>query len=114
MLIRTPTRSRPGRKPSIAAHPACAEIELARAAGDSLQVIADRFGVGRGSINRHWHAMSPARRARLAELADELRQYEARIRTAFAALAAAEPQPSGPAGQRRPPARSAGRSHAAA
>lgn len=88
MSIETPTRSRPGRKPSIAAHPACAEIELARAASDSLQVIADRFGVGRGSINRHWHALPPERRARLAELAAELRQYEARIRAAFADLAA--------------------------
>lgn len=36
MSTKTPTRSKPGRKPTIAVHPACAEIELARAAGDSL------------------------------------------------------------------------------
>lgn len=77
MSIENPTRSRPGRKPSIATHPACAEIELARAAGDSLQMIADRFGVGRASVDRYWHALPPERRARLTELAAELRQYEA-------------------------------------
>ncbi|ACB28428.1 hypothetical protein [Methylobacterium radiotolerans] len=80
MSTKNPIRSRPGRKPSIAAHPACAEIELARAAGDNLQVIADRFGVGRASVDRHWHALPPDRRARLAELAIELREYEARSR----------------------------------
>ena len=114
MSIETPTRSRPGRKPSIAAHPACAEIEIARAAGDSLQVIADRFSVGRASVDRHWHALPPERRARLSELAAELRQYEARIRTAFAALVAADPQPSNPMDRRRAPAGAASRSHAAA
>lgn len=82
----TLTRSKPGRKPTIAAHPACAEIELARAAGDSLQMIADRFGVGRASVDRHWHGLPPERRARLAELAAELREFEARIRKAYARI----------------------------
>ena len=113
MSTTIPTSSRPGRKPSIASHPACAEIELARAAGDSLQTIADRFGVGRASVDRHWHALPVERRTRLSELAAELRAYEARIRTAFAALAAADAQLSGPAGRRHSPAEPVGRAHAA-
>lgn len=63
MSAKTPDRSKPGRKPTIAAHPACAEIKLARAAGDALQMIAGRFGVGRASVDRNWHGLPPERRA---------------------------------------------------
>ncbi|MGU3420758.1 hypothetical protein [Methylobacterium sp. D54C] len=110
MSAETHTRSRPGRKPSIAAHPACAKIELARAAGDSLQVIADRFGVGRASVDRHWHALPPDRRARLAELAIELREYETRIREAYAALVTL-PKPPSAAARRRMVADTVARAH---
>ena len=110
MAIETTARTKPGRKPSIATHPACAEIELARAAGDSLQTIADRFGVGRASVDRHWHALPPERRARLAELATELRGYEARIREAYAALVTL-PKPPSAAARRRMVADTVARAH---
>jgi hypothetical protein len=110
MSTKTPTRSKPGRKPTIAAHPACAEIELARAAGDSLQMIADRFGVGRASVDRHWHGLPPERRAHLAELAAELREFEVRIRETYARIVPLPKTPNA-ATRRRMVAETVARAH---
>lgn len=112
MSTKTSTRSKPGRKPTIAAHPACAEIELARAAGDSLKMIADRFGVGRASVNRHWHSLPSDRRACLAELAAELREFEPRIREAYARLVPLSKPPNA-AARRRMAAETVARAHVA-
>ncbi|MCJ2056179.1 helix-turn-helix domain-containing protein [Methylobacterium sp. J-048] len=87
----TATRVKPGRKPSIARHPACVEIEFACARGISLRRVAEQFGVSRASINRHWHALPADHRARLVGLATELDRYEARIREVYAALAVMAP-----------------------
>lgn len=87
----TATRVKPGRKPSIARHPACVEIEFACARGISLRRVAERFGVSRASIDRHWHALPIEHRARLVSLATELDRYEARIREVYAALAVMVP-----------------------
>ena len=36
-------------------HPERTRIELMRASGVSLDVIASKFNVGRDAVNRHWH-----------------------------------------------------------
>ncbi|GJD96904.1 hypothetical protein [Methylobacterium iners] len=61
--------SRPGRKAIIANHPHRQDIELARAAGISLARIAQRFGVGRGAVDRHWRGLSSEYRAELVATA---------------------------------------------
>lgn len=47
-----------GRKCSICKHPDRVAIEAARAAGASLDAIADRFGVSRDAVHRHWRHVS--------------------------------------------------------
>ena len=91
MLSETPIKQRPGRKPSIATHPECVEIEFACARGISLRRVAERFGVSRASVDRHWHSLPSEHRSRLVGLATELEGYEARIREVYAALAVMVP-----------------------
>lgn len=82
-----PTRQKPGRRCTIASHPACAEIELACARGTSLRRVAERFGVSRSAVDRHWRGLPAHHRACLAELAADLDRSETRIREVYAALA---------------------------
>ena len=86
-----PTRQKPGRRSTIASHPACAEIELACARGTSLRRVAERFGVSRAAADRHWHSLPAPHRERIAALASDLDRYEARIREVYAALAVLVP-----------------------
>jgi hypothetical protein len=39
----------------VCAHPDCWRLELLRAGGASLDSLAQKFGVSRSSIDRHWH-----------------------------------------------------------
>jgi len=100
MLPDASTRQKPGRRSTIASHPACAEIELACARGTSLRRVAERFGVSRAAVDRHWHGLPEKHRARLADPAADLDRYEARIREVYAALAVLVPtqRPRGTAG----------------
>lgn len=82
-----PSRQKPGRCSTIASHPACAEIELACARGTSLRRVAERFGISRSAVDRHWNSLPAHYRARLTELASDLDRSEARIREVYAALA---------------------------
>jgi len=86
-----PTRQKPGRRSTIASHPACAEIEFACARGTSLRRVAERFGVSRAAVDRHWHSLPTQHRERLSDLAADLDRYEARIRELYAALAVLVP-----------------------
>jgi len=49
---KTPTRSS---RCQVCKHPERTRIELMRASGVSLDVIASKFNVGRDAVNRHWH-----------------------------------------------------------
>ena len=49
---KTPTRSS---RCQVCKHPERIRIELMRASGVSLDVIASKFNVGRDAVNRHWH-----------------------------------------------------------
>ncbi|WP_267424811.1 hypothetical protein [Methylobacterium sp. GC_Met_2] len=91
MSPETSIKQRPGRKSSIATHPACVEIEFACARGISLRRVAERFGFSRASVDRHWHALPSEHRSRLVGLATELDRHEARIREVYAALAVMVP-----------------------
>lgn len=82
-----PSHQKPSRRSTIASHQACAEIELACARGTSLRRVAERFGVSRAAVDRHWHSLPVRHRARLAELAADLDRSETRIREVYAALA---------------------------
>ena len=67
---------RPTRATTISRHPERLSIELARIRGCSLDVVADKFGVGRDSVARHMAGLDPDYRAALtadipiAELAE--------------------------------------------
>jgi hypothetical protein len=50
--LKTPTRSL---RCQVCKHPERTRIELMRASGVSLDVIASKFNVGRDAVNRHWH-----------------------------------------------------------
>lgn len=84
----SPTRQKPGRRPIVATHPQRVEIELAHARGMGPDFIGRLYGVSRMAVHRHWHALPVEYRTRLAELAAEMEQHEARMRTVFARLAA--------------------------
>lgn len=85
------TRQKPGRRSTIASHPACAEIELACARGTSLRRVTERFGVSRAAVDRHWHSLPAPHRERLAGLAFDLDRYETRIREVYKTLAGLMP-----------------------
>jgi hypothetical protein len=53
------------RPSTIESHPERTQIELARAAGVSLDRIAAKFGVGRDAVARHWKALTPEYRSAL-------------------------------------------------
>ena len=50
--LKTLTRSS---RCQVCKHPERTRIELMRASGVSLDVIASKFNVGRDAVNRHWH-----------------------------------------------------------
>ncbi len=52
MKSKTATRSS---RCQVCKHPERTRIELMRASGVSLNVIAEKFGVQRDAVNRHWH-----------------------------------------------------------
>lgn len=81
-------KHRPGRRSAVAAHPQRAEIELACASGTSLREIADRFGISRASIDRHWHGLPAEECAFLTAMAIELAEHQAALSRVFASALA--------------------------
>ncbi|WP_437872059.1 ECF-type sigma factor [Methylorubrum extorquens] len=81
-------KQKPGRRSAVAAHPRRAEIELACASGISLREIADRFGISRASVDRHWHSLPAEERAFLSAMATELAEHQAALSRVFAAAMA--------------------------
>lgn len=81
-------KQKPGRTSAVAIHPRRAEIELACASGTSLREIADRFGISRASVDRHWHSLPAEERAFLTAMAIELAEHQAALSRVFAAAMA--------------------------
>ena len=92
MLIKTPNR-KPGRKGTVATHPRRTEIELARAAGVSLERIAARFQVSRMAVLRHWQSLSDDYRAELATAVADIegRRWQ-EVTAGLAAIARRHPE----------------------